>query len=172
MSTDGTLTFDLEDLAKAERMWQQIQDKGGKVQKAVNKASSKAAQTVKRAVKAGDVPIRTGALKRGIVIKAEKSRKKGKKVRQVTIKGGAEANAVFQRPIANPGALGGKNPKAYYPASMEYGFLARAPGGGVQYVEGHYFMREGADSSAGQVGSVMIETVTKELEKIWQDTSG
>ena len=171
MSASEALSFDLDDLKKVERMWQKVQGRGGRVQKAVNKASSKAAQTIKRSVKAG-APVRTGALKRNIVIRAEKAKRKGKKVRQVTIKGGAEANEIFQKPIKVPGALGGKNKKAYYPASQEYGFLARAPGGGTQYIPGKYFMREGADAVSAQTESAMIDTVMKELEKIWTEQTG
>lgn len=102
-------------------------------QKAVNKGTSKAILTVKRAVRSA-APVRTGTLRRNIVTKAERNKgKKGKKMRQVTFKGGQDANAVLQKPIQHPGALGGKSPKAYYPSSMEYGFLARAPGGGTVY---------------------------------------
>ena len=138
-------------------------------QKAVNKATSKANLIVKRTVK-GKVPVKTGTLKRNIVAKAEKNYGvKGKKVRQVTFKGGAEANAQLQRPIQNPGALGGKNPKAYYPASQEYGFLARAPGGGVQYVEGRHYMLEGAEQASPTAKRTMIDVMEKELDKLWKE---
>ena len=164
----GTLTFDLSDLKAAEFMYKALADRGGKVQKAVNKASSKAAQVVKRSAKQ-QAPVRTGTLKKNISIKAERSRVKGKKVRQVTFKGGEEANALLQKPIKEPGKLGGRNPKAYYPASLEYGFLARAPGGGVQYIEGLHFMREGADLVNRQAEDITVDTMMKELEKIWME---
>lgn len=138
-------------------------------QKAVNKATSKANLLVKRSIKS-QVPQKTGTLKKNIVTKTERSRGvKGKKVRQVTFKGGAEANAVLQKPIKEPGKLGGKNPKAYYPASQEYGFLARAPGGGIQYIEGRYFMRDAATQVEPQAKKLMIEVMEQELEKLWQE---
>lgn len=140
-------------------------------QKAVNKATSKANLIVKRTVK-GEAPEKTGTLKRNIVAKAEKNRGvKGKKVRQVTFKGGAEANAELQKPIKNPGTLGGKNPKAYYPASQEYGFLARAPGGGTQYVEGRHFMLQGAEQASPTAKKIMIDVMEKELDKLWQEAA-
>ena len=140
-------------------------------QKAVNKATSKANLIVKRTVK-GEAPVKTGTLKRNIVTKAEKNRGvKGKKVRQVTFKGGAEANAELQKPIKNPGTLGGKNPKAYYPASQEYGFLARAPGGGTQYVEGRHFMLQGAEQASPTAKKTMIDVMEKELDKLWQEAA-
>lgn len=144
-------------------------------QKAVNKATSKANLIVKRTVK-GQAPVgpppHGGTLKRSIVTKAEKNHGvKGKKVREVTFKGGAETNALLQRPIKNPGALGGKNSKAYYPASQEYGFLARAPGGGVQYVEGRYFMRDAAEQAAPQAKETMIKVMETELDKLWKEAA-
>ena len=140
-------------------------------QKAVNKATSKANLIVKRTVK-GVAPHKTGTLKRNIVTKSEKNRGvKGKKGRQVTFKGGAEANSQLQKPIQNPGALGGKNPKAYYPASMDYGFMARAPGGGTQYVEGRHFMLEGAEQASPTAKNTMIDVMEKELEKLWQEAA-
>lgn len=181
MSLDA-LTFDVSDIKAAEVMYQALADRGGKVQKVVNKASSKAAQVVKRSAKQ-QAPVRTGTLKRNIMIKAERSKAKGKKVRQVTFKGGAEANALLQKPIKEPGKLGGKYPKAYYPASIEYGFIARAPGGGIEYkngeevskdistqkIEGLHFMREGADLVNQQAQDITVDTMMKELEKIWME---
>ena len=48
-------------------------------QKCVTKAAGKGANVVRKAVR-GEVPVDTGALKRGIVRTGERSRKKGKKV--------------------------------------------------------------------------------------------
>ena len=162
------LDFEYQDLVN---MYKTLDKVGASPQKALNKGTSKAATAIKRAVKAG-APVRTGTLKRNIVTKTERSRKKGKKVRQTTQRGGAEANALFQKPIKNPGALGGSSGYGYYPASMEYGFLARAPGGGVQYIEGRRFMKSGAEASSETAKKAMIETMTKELDKIWQTTTG
>lgn len=184
------LDFDHRDLV---RMYKTLDAAGKAPQKALNKGTSKAAQITKRAVK-GVVPYRSGRLKANIVTKTERSSKKGKKVRETTIRGGAEANAIFQKPILHPGTLGGQNAKAYYPASMEYGFLARARGGGTifvdfnkkllggysmayanttasvptQKVEGRHYMRSGAESASEPAKKAMIETIEKELDKAWQ----
>lgn len=159
-----SITFEYKDLF---RTYQMLDRAGKSPQKALNKGTSKAAQIVKRSVK-GVAPVRTGTLKRNIVTKTERSSKRGKKVRETTMRGGAEANAIFQKQIHNPGALGGGSPYAYYPSSMEYGYLARAKGGGVQYIEGRHFMRGGAESASEPAKKAMIETMTKELDKIWQ----
>lgn len=168
MSSGATVEFDTTGITV---MIEALNKINKSPQKAVNKATSKANLIVKRTVK-GEVPVKTGTLKRNIVTKAEKNRGvRGKKVRQVTFKGGAEANSQLQKPIQNPGALGGKNPKAYYPASMEYGFLARAPGGGTQYVEGRHFMLEGAEQASPTAKKTMIDVMEKELEKLWQEAA-
>ena len=157
------LDFDHRDLVK---MYKTLDAVGKAPQKALNNGTSKAAAIVKRSVKSA-APVRTGTLKRNIVTKTERSRYKGKKVRETTFRGGAEANALLQKPIKDPGILGGSSPKAYYPASQEYGFLARAPGGGVQYIEGKHFMRNGAEAASEPAKKTMIETMTKELDRIW-----
>lgn len=164
MAVSFSITFEYKDLF---RTYQMLDRAGKSPQKALNKGTSKAAQIVKRSVK-GVAPVRTGTLKRNIVTKTERSSKRGKKVRETTMRGGAEANAIFQKQIYNPGALGGGSPYAYYPSSMEYGYLARAKGGGVQYIEGRHFMRGGAESASEPAKKAMIETMTKELDKIWQ----
>ena len=159
------LTFEHKDLF---RMYKTLDKVGASPQKALNKGTSKAAAIVKRSVK-GVVPVKSGNLRRNIVTKTERSSVRGKKVRETTIRGGAEANALFQKPIKELGKLGGKNDYAYYPSSQEYGFLASAPGGGVQYIEGLHFMRSGAETAEALAKTAMIETMTKELEKIWQE---
>lgn len=160
------IDFEHRDLVK---MYRTLDKVGASPQKALNKGTSKAAVIVKRTIK-GIVPVKTGTLKRNIVTKTEHSSRRGKKVRETTFKGGTEANALLQKPIQHPGILGGKSKKAYYPASQEYGFLARAPGGGIQYVEGKHFMLHGAEAASGSAKEAMIETMTKELDKIWTET--
>jgi HK97 gp10 family phage protein len=169
---DAVLSFDTKGITVMIKALNKVNKSP---QKAVNKATSKANLIVKRTVK-GKVPVgpppHGGTLKRNIVTKAEKNHGvKGKKVREVTFKGGAEANAQLQKPIRNPGALGGKNPKAYYPASQEYGFLARAPGGGTQYVEGRHFMLQGAEQASPTAKKTMIDVMEKELDKLWQEAA-
>lgn len=134
--------------------------------KCVNSAAAKAGTLVKRAVRQGTVPVDTGALKSGIIRKAEKSRVRGKKVYQVTMDRGM--NDIFQKPIKNPGEAGGTSKHAYYPSSQEFGYLTRSKGGGLSYVPGYHFMRDGGDSVSAQANALMIETLTKNLEKEWR----
>ncbi|MCR5136092.1 MAG: HK97 gp10 family phage protein [Oscillospiraceae bacterium] len=161
------LSFDTKGV---EVMIKALNRVGESPQKAVNKATSKAILIVKRAARINAPKGKTRTLQKSIVVRAEKNHGvKGKKVRQVTFN--SEANAQLQRPIREPGKLGGQNPKAYYPASQEYGFLARAPGGGVQYIPGKYYMRSAAEQTGAEAKGLMIEIMETELEKLWQEAS-
>lgn len=133
-------------------------------QRAVTKAAGKGATVVRKAVR-GEVPVDTGALKRGIVRRPERSRTRGKKVYDLMFDPGM--NDVFQKPIKDPGAAGGKSKHGYYPASMEYGFLTRSLGNGLQYVPGYHFMRKAAESSEFPAKQATIKAFTAELEKEW-----
>lgn len=133
-------------------------------QKAVTKAAGKGANVVRKAVRSG-VPVDTGALKRGIIRKGERSRVKGKKVYDLMFD--PSMNDVFQKPIKHPGEAGGKSSKGYYPASMEYGFLTRSKGGGYSYVPGYHFMRDAAEASSSAAKKVMIQTLNDEIDKEW-----
>lgn len=108
---------------------------GGVPQKAVTKAASKGLTVVRRSVRS-KVPVKTGALKKGLQRKAERSRVKGKKVYELRMN--PSMNDTFQKPIKRPGLYGGKhNSHGYYPNSQEYGFLTRRKGGkGLEYVYG------------------------------------
>ncbi len=153
-------------------------DKVGQLpQKVVTKAAGKGRTVVRKAIRA-QAPVDTGTLKRGIVSEGERSRSKGKKVYKLVFD--PDKNQAFQRNIKNPGAAGGKNKKAYYPASVEYGFLTRAnEGGGLRYVmgratglglkrvEGQHFMRKAAEQVETAAKQTMIRTATAELEKEW-----
>jgi hypothetical protein len=120
---------------------------GGLPQKAATKAASKGMTVVRRAVKK-EIPVgETGNLKRGLFRKAEKCKKKGKKV--YDLKYNPSMNDVFQKPIKRPGLYGGKHrTHGYYPNSVEYGFLTRAKGGGVEFYRyGRQFSKNTTDLS-------------------------
>lgn len=164
------VTWDIGDLAELESALRALEDVP---QRCVTSAAGKGANLVKRHIKAGNVPVRTGALKQGIVrTKKEKSRFRGKAVYRVDFKGGEEANSIFQKPVKNPGAAGSTStPKrgyAYYPFSMEFGFIARDG----TYRPGFHFMRDGAEEMREEVNAVMVKKFTERLEKEWTKQHG
>lgn len=133
-------------------------------QKCVTRAAGKGATVVRRAIR-NQAPVDTGALKRGIIRTGERSRTKGKKIYDMMFD--PAMNDVFQKPIKNPGEAGGENPKGYYPASMEYGFLTRSKGGGYSYVPGYHFMRDATMDSFGAAKRTMVRELNKQIDKEW-----
>ena len=79
-------------------------------------------------------------------------------------------NDIFQKPVINAGSRGGTTRAghhAYYPSSQEYGFMTKR-GNRFVYIEGLHFMREGANESAGEASSAIIDTFMKEVEAEWR----
>ena len=158
------VTVDCRDLIKLRGM---IAAMGGLPPKIATAAAGQAATIVKRKAKTGEVPVRTGTLKANIVrTKKERSRTKGKAVYRVDFKGGEEANSVLQKPVKNPGAAGSTqtgNGHAYYPYSMEYGYITRDGG----YWPGLHFMKAAAEESWGEVQQKVISVMISRMEKEW-----
>lgn len=151
----------LGDIARFQKTLERV----GKVpQRVATRAASTGRSVVRKGIR-DQAPEDTGFLKRGITSVGERSRTRGKKVYQIRFD--PAYNDVFQKPILNPGEAGGKNPKGYYPASMEYGFLTRSKGGGLSYVPGYHFMRTGAEQREVAAKRAMIRRATTELEKEW-----
>lgn len=73
------------------------------------------------------------------------------------------------------GKYGGKKNPAYYPASVEFGFLTSAGGGlaykpgkfSVKHVEGTHFARNAASAAAPAAAQTMKKVLLEELEKEW-----
>ena len=133
-------------------------------QKCVTKAAGKGANFVRKAVRS-EAPVENGDLQRSIVRTGERSRKKGKKVYDVTFS--AAMNDVFQKPIKNPGEAGGQSKHGYYPASMEFGFLTRSKGGGLSYVPGYHFMQRAAEASSVAAKREMVNALNDAIDKEW-----
>ncbi len=137
--------------------------------------SRKGSNVVGKAIRANAPKGATGQLRRGFKKKKEKSSKKGKYVYDYAMD--SSKNDIFQKPIKNPGILGGKNKTGYYPASVEYGFLAKAPGGGYSYqpgerrpskkIEGQYFVKEASEASESAAVETMKQVLNEELDKEW-----
>ena len=142
------------DFSDLTRLANGVKRLGQLPQKCVTKAARKGGNVVLREVRQ-TAPVDTGALKRGIKLKAERNRKKGKKVFQITFT--ADMNAVFQKKNALGKVTG------YYPASMEYGYFAR----NGNYIPGYHFMRRAAESKEAEMNGVTIQTLADELDKEW-----
>lgn len=163
------ITVDMRDLAEAKKTF----DAMGKVPAKVVTAAARAGATVtKRAVKgSGEMPVLTGTMRHAIRrLKPERSKLKGKKVYPVGFD--PRLNDVLQKPIQNPGEAGGENAHAYYPSSMEYGFLTRSKGGGISYFPGFHFMAHAGEGTREAAKAAMAKKFNEAIQKEWTKRHG
>ena len=138
----------------------------------MTRAVKRGAKIVQKAIQAA-APKDTGELQSGLILVKEKSRVKGKVVYQVTP--AREKNAIFQKPIKNP--VRSKTKHAYYPASQEFGYFTRRPGGGMTYVRsdgskatmdkvpGKHYMRTGAEVASEAAKSAIARSLLDDIAK-------
>lgn len=100
-----------------------------------------------------NAPYESGDLERGLILKKERSRKKGKSVYQVTFD--KNMNDIFVKESK-------KGKRSYYPASQEYGFKTRNGG----YVLGRRYLREAMTDNEKEIEKVMITDMIKKIDKI------
>lgn len=143
-------TFRIEGMDELKRAMDRITKLPMKV---VSPAARKGANIVLRDSRQ-NAPVDTGDLKRGIVLKGERSRLPGKKVFQVSFS--KTMSDVFVKT-----SKAGK--RAYYPASQEFGYKLR----NGEYMPGLRYMRNAADANARQVEQVIVKELTTRLEKEW-----
>ena len=162
------VTVDMKDLKEAKKTF----DAMGKLPaKVVTAAARRGLTLTARAIrKSGKMPVDTGLMKKALTTKREKSRYKGKKVYEVIFD--PTWNKYLQRPIQNPGEAGGKSDHAYYPASMEYGFLTRSEGNGLSYVPGYHFMRDEGEAMREPVKAEMAKKFNEAIQKEWTKQHG
>jgi len=139
---------------------------------ALTRAVKKGAKIVQRAIQT-QAPVDTGDLQASLILTKERSKSKGKAVYQVAPD--PAMNAVFQKPIKNP--VRSKSRYAYYPASQEFGYFTRRPGGGMVYVSGDgkkttmdkvpgkHYMRAGAEAASSAAKETIAKSLLEEIEK-------
>ena len=159
----------MDDLLEARRTFDAMGQLPARI---VTAAAGRGATVVKRAVKnSAEIPVLTGTMRKAVRrLRAERSKVKGKKVYPVGFD--PAMNSVFQKPIQNPGEAGGQNDKAYYPASMEYGFLTRSKGGGISYFPGFHFMAEVGERTREAAKAAMAKKFNEAIQKEWRKRHG
>lgn len=159
----------MDDLLEARRTFDAMGQLPARI---VTAAAGRGATVVKRAVKnSAEIPVLTGTMRKAVRrLRAERSKVKGKKVYPVGFD--PAMNSVLQKPIRNPGEAGGQNDKAYYPASMEYGFLTRSKGGGISYFPGFHFMAAAGESVRDEANAAMAKKFNEAIQKEWRKRHG
>lgn len=97
-------------------------------------------------------PEDTGALKQGIILKKERSRRRAKAVFQVTMD--ANMNDIFVK-VSKEGK------RSYYPAAQEYGYITRDGG----YMPGAYFMRDALQQNESKIAQTIVDSLSKSIDK-------
>lgn len=140
--------------------------------KELSKVTRKGATQLLKSVRTR-APRDTGLLQEGIIIHKEKSRTRGKVGYDVMMD--PQKNDFFQKPIKN--RIRSKTKYGYYPASQEYGFFTRRPGGGMIYtrsdatkatmdkVPGKHYMLIGAEDISEAAKTTILEGVQEIIEK-------
>jgi len=149
MVTMAKVKYEIEGMKELEKT---IRKLGKLPQKCVTKAAKKGAQIALKAAKQ-NAPFLTGALEEGIILKGEKTRKKGKKVYQVTMN--PAMNDVFVKTTKD-----GK--RYYYPASQEYGFITKNGG----YVPGFHYLRDSLVDNKERIEKTVVDVLAKEIDKL------
>lgn len=134
----------MKDISKLERM----------PQKQITKGARKGANVILKQARA-NAPKLTGTMRKGIYLKAEKSRR-GKKVFQITFRSKPEFVKVTK-----------DGTRYFYPASQEFGFRTRDGG----RVEGKHFMLGAMEEKKNEAAETMVQVIGEEIEKALSEGS-
>ena len=149
-------TFKIEGMNKLKK---DIEKLGKVPQKHVSSSARKGMNLVLKGARA-NAPYDTGDLKKGTILKPERSRYKGKKVLRIVFDD--KMNDVFQKPVDNVGESGSPNAKnpAYYPISQEYGFFAR----NGKYIPGYRFIHNSLQNNARRMEKTIVDTMKQKVD--------
>jgi hypothetical protein len=141
---------EIEGMKELEKM---IKKLGELPQKAVTKSAKAGANIALKSAKT-DAPIDQGNLRKGIVLKGERLKVKGKKVYQVTF---AKSMNTFFVKMSKDGKK-----RYYYPASQEYGFMTRDGG----YTPGYRYMKKSIENNDTAIEKKIVDSLSKEIDKL------
>ena len=128
-------------------------DKLGKIPQKHVTASARKGMNIVLADARAKAPVDEGNLKKGMKLKGERSRVKGKKVYQVVFN--PAMNEIFQKKNKDGKVTG------YYPISQEYGFFAK----NGRYIPGYNFIHHSLSNNAPTVQKVMITTMKTKIDQ-------
>lgn len=120
-------------------------------QKHVTSSSRKAMNIVLKSSRA-NAPYYEGYLEKGMKLKGERSRAKGKKVYQVIFN--PDMNHIFQKPNKQGKITG------YYPVSQEYGFFAK----NGRYIPGYRFIHDSLAENTRKVEKTIVSEMQKKID--------
>lgn len=138
----------IEGMKEFEKMLKKL----GKVPQTVATRSARSGATIALRAARRKAPNDSGMLKKGLVLKREKTRIKGKAVYQVTIN--PQMNDVFVKTSK-------EGTRSYYPASQEYGFMTKDGG----YIPGYRYLRSSLDDNKRPIEKKVLDEAKKHIDK-------
>lgn len=142
------VNFKIEGMKELERSLKKL----GKVPQKHVTASAKKGMNISLKDSRANAPYDTGMLKKGIVLKGERSRYKGKKVYRVVFD--RAMNDVFQKKNKEGKVTG------YYPVSQEYGYFAK----NGRYIPGYRFIRDSLTDNVSKIESTIVSEMKKKID--------
>ena len=142
------VNFKIEGMKELEKSLRKL----GKVPQKHVTASAKKGMNISLKDSRANAPYDTGMLKKGIVLKGERSRYKGKKVYRVVFD--RAMNDVFQKKNKEGKVTG------YYPVSQEYGYFAK----NGRYIPGYRFIRDSLTDNVSKIESTIVSEVKKKID--------
>ena len=143
------IKFKVEGMRELEKSLKQL----GKVPQKHVTASARKGMNISLKDSRANAPYDTGALKKGIKLKGERSRLKAKKVYRVVFD--STMNDVFQKPNKDGKVTG------YYPISQEYGFFAR----NGRYIPGYRFISDSLTDNVSQIEKTIVSEMKKKIDQ-------
>lgn len=142
------VNFKVEGMKELERSLKKL----GKVPQKHVTASAKKGMNISFKDSRANAPYDTGMLKKGIVLKGERSRSKGKKVYRVVFD--RAYNDVFQKKNKEGKVTG------YYPVSQEYGFFAK----NGRYIPGYRFISDSLVENTSKIEKTIVSEMKKKID--------
>ena len=142
------VNFKVEGMKELEKSLKKL----GKVPQKHVTASAKKGMNISLKDSRANAPYDTGMLKKGIVLKGERSRSKGKKVYRVVFD--RAYNDVFQKKNKDGKITG------YYPVSQEYGFFAK----NGRYIPGYRFISDSLTDNVSKIEKTIVTEMKKKID--------
>ncbi|MBW7475948.1 HK97 gp10 family phage protein [Paenibacillus oenotherae] len=136
-------------MRELQRLFQRL---GRVPQSAATRGARAGARIALRAAKA-KAPVDLGDLKRGIIMKAERRVRVGKKVYDIMMD--PAKSDIFAKT-----SLAGK--RSYYPASQEYGWMMQSG----QYIPGYRYLRRAIDDNAQEIKNKTLSEAAKDIDRL------
>lgn len=141
--------FKIEGLAQLEKDILRLEKMS---QVAVNRAARLGAGVAFKYAKRV-VPVDSGNMRKGLVMKKEQRTKRGKAVYFISFK--KSMNDIFVK-MYGPN----KNKRAYYPASQEWGFTVMG-----HYTPGYRTLRKSIDNNVSGIQKEVVKSLRKDVDK-------